>query len=77
MQLTQQILEAIAVPSLCRCLTGRPEDLRRLRSVHGVSGEAEQQDGRGKTGLLPKSEDDCEQGQHDPAAGQNIRQGEF
>jgi hypothetical protein len=30
MFLTQEIVKSFAVPSLCRCLTGRPEDLRRL-----------------------------------------------
>lgn len=30
MFLTQEIVKAFAVPSLCRCLTGRPEELRRL-----------------------------------------------
>lgn len=30
MSLSQELIEALAVPALCRCLTGRPEDLRRL-----------------------------------------------
>ena len=30
MSLSQEVLEALAVPVLCRCLTGRPEDLRKL-----------------------------------------------
>jgi len=30
MSLSQELLEALAVPALCRCLTGRPEDLRKL-----------------------------------------------
>lgn len=30
MPLTQELVKALAVPSLCRCLTGNPEDLRRL-----------------------------------------------
>ena len=30
MSLSQELIEALAVPALCRCLTGRPEDLRKL-----------------------------------------------
>jgi MoaA/NifB/PqqE/SkfB family radical SAM enzyme len=30
MSLSHELIEALAVPALCRCLTGRPEDLRRL-----------------------------------------------
>ena len=30
MFLTQEIIKALAVPSLCRCLTGEVEDLRKL-----------------------------------------------
>jgi MoaA/NifB/PqqE/SkfB family radical SAM enzyme len=30
MSLPQELVKALAVPSLCRCLTGRPEELRRL-----------------------------------------------
>jgi len=30
MRLTRELVKMLAVPSLCRCLTGEPEDLRRL-----------------------------------------------
>lgn len=36
MSLTQELIKALAVPSLCRCLTGRPEDLRRLLVLEKV-----------------------------------------
>jgi len=36
MSLSQELLEALAVPSLCRCLTGNPEDLRRLLVLEKV-----------------------------------------
>ncbi len=36
MSLSRELLEALAVPALCRCLTGRPEDLRRLLVLEKV-----------------------------------------
>jgi MoaA/NifB/PqqE/SkfB family radical SAM enzyme len=36
MLLTQEIIKALAVPALCRCLSGKPEDLRRLLVLERV-----------------------------------------
>jgi hypothetical protein len=36
MFLTQDLLKALAVPSLCRCLTGKPEDLRWLLRLEKI-----------------------------------------
>jgi len=36
MSLTQNLIKALAVPSLCRCLTGKPEHLRRLLVLERV-----------------------------------------
>lgn len=36
MLLTQEIIKALAVPSLCRCLTGKEDDLRRLLALENV-----------------------------------------
>lgn len=36
MSIAQDVLKALAVPSLCRCLTGNPQDLRRLLVLEKV-----------------------------------------